>query len=103
MELSLAEMRGRGYYCEITEHDIKHGGLWYKNDLFHFADIICLRKDDITVVQTTTRGNMNARVRKITDAETVGHVRVAGIRILVHGWMKSKRTGKWILTEVDMS
>jgi radical SAM superfamily enzyme YgiQ (UPF0313 family) len=98
MELSLREMRARGYYCEITEHYMKLGKVGFRKDLFGFADILCLGNGEIVVVQTTSRSNMSARIKKITESETVAFVRKAGIRILVQGW-----DAKGKLKETDLS
>src|SRR5690348_1836022 len=103
MELSLQNLRTRFGYVEITESNIRHGKIAYKKDLFGFADIICLNENDVVVVQTTSRANVNARVRKITESDVLPFVRKAGIRILVQGWRKSAKTGEWVLTEIDLS
>lgn len=102
MELSLKRLREAGYWCEITEHFQRMGKVGYRKDLFGFCDILALRESEVLAVQTTSRGNMNARVRKITEHENLGIVRKSGIRIIVHGWRKNA-SGKWVLTEVDMS
>lgn len=103
MVLSLENLRARYNYVEITEKNIRHGRIAYKQDLFGFGDILCLGDDEVCVVQTTSRANMNARIKKITESDVVGHVRKAGIRILVQGWRKSAKTGEMVLSEVDLS
>jgi hypothetical protein len=40
----------------------------------------------VLAVQTTSRSEVSKRVRKIAESETVGRVREAGVRIVVHGW-----------------
>jgi hypothetical protein len=97
MQRSLNEMRRRGYFCEITENWIKHGAVGYRKDLFGFCDLLCLGENEVIAVQTTSRSNMRARIRKIADSDVVGFVRKAGIRILVQGWDGDK------LTEEDVS
>lgn len=72
-----------------------------RHDLFGFGDILALKKGEILLVQTTTYSNVSARVKKITEHENVGHVRDAGIRIVVHGW--HKKNDAWICREVDLS
>lgn len=94
---SLKIMRERGFVCEITERWNPFAKI--RQDLFNFVDILCV-KDGITVaVQTTSYGNISARIKKIEALETYPIVRSAGWVILVQGWKKDK-SGKWIVKEV---
>lgn len=102
MELSLKRLKEQGYFTEITEHFVRIRGMGYRKDLFGFCDVLALKESEVLAVQTTSRGNMNARVKKITEHENLGIVRKSGIRIIVHGWRKNAR-GLWVCTEVDMS
>jgi len=97
MQRSLKHMREQGYVCFITEHFAR--GL--RHDLFGWADILALRRAEVIAVQVTSRTNVAARVKKITESATVAVVREAGIRILVQGWGKLK--AGWTLKEVDLS
>lgn len=97
MQRSLKKLRDDGYVCFITEHFAR--GL--RHDLFGWCDILALREDEVLAVQVTSRGNVAARVKKITDAVTLPIVRKAGIRVCVHGWGKLK--AGWTLREVDLS
>ena len=116
MQRSLKLMRERGYRCYITEYHTRG----FKHDLFGFADILCLKDDEVCVVQTTSRNNVNARIKKITDtpravdesgklakgivaSEEVAFVRKAGIRILVHGWGYLIRSKTYECREIDLS
>lgn len=92
---TLAEMRGRGYVCQVVEHWNPHARV--RQDLFGFGDVLCLGNDEVVMVQATSYSNTSARVKKIADHDNVAAVRKAGIRILVHGWDKAK------LREVDCS
>jgi hypothetical protein len=51
----------------------------------------------VLAVQVTSRSNVSARVRKITDSPLLPLVREAGIRVLVQGWDGPQ------LREVDLS
>lgn len=97
MERSLKLLRERGYDCFITEHYAR----FLRHDLFGWCDILALREGEVLAVQTTSRTNVAARVKKITDSPTVASVRKAGIRICVQGWGKLK--AGWTLKEVDLS
>jgi hypothetical protein len=102
MRRSLELMRGRGYHCEITEHRTHDGTT---HDLFGFGDILCVHKEegDVVVVQTTSRSNISARVKKITDSELLPIVRNAGFYITVHGWGYMARSKTFECKEVDLS
>jgi len=92
---TLEEMRNRGYFCWIVEY--WHSFSRTRRDLWGFADVLCLGENEVIAVQTTSMGNVSARVKKIAEHENVGAVRKAGVRILVHGWDGKK------LREVDCS
>lgn len=100
-QLSLAEMRKRGYTVALVERWNAHAGI--TQDLFGFIDILCLGNGEVVGVQSTSDSNMAARVTKITEHENVAAVRKAGIRILVHGWKKAKIGAGHTLREVDIS
>lgn len=71
-----------------------------RQDLFGIIDVVAVG-DDIVGVQATSASNVSARIQKITDSPALPILRKAGIRVLVHGWRKSR--GKWVLREVDVS
>lgn len=85
---TLAEMRKRGYVCEVTEKWNPFARI--RQDLFGFIDVLCLGDGEIIGVQATSAGNVSARVKKIADHENVCAVRKAGMRLLVHGWNGAK-------------
>jgi hypothetical protein len=92
---SLAEMRERGYHCEVTEKWNPYARI--RQDLFGFIDILCLGNGEVVGVQSTSYGNVSARLKKIAEHDNTAAVRKAGIRILVQGWDGKK------LREVDVS
>lgn len=85
---TLAEMRKRGYVCEVVERWNQFAKI--RQDLFGFIDVLCLGDNEVIGVQATSAGNVAARVRKIADHDNVGAVRKAGIRLLVQGWSGPK-------------
>ena len=85
---TLAEMRSRGYACEVVERWNPFAKI--RQDLFGFIDVLCLGDNEVIGVQATSAGNVSARVRKIADHDNVAAVRKAGIRLLVHGWNGDK-------------
>ena len=64
-------------------------------------DILCIKDGKTVAVQTTSYGNMSARIKKIKDLETYPIVRSAGWEVVVHGWKKDK-SGRWVVREVVM-
>lgn len=86
MQRSLAHLRERGYHCEIVEHFVRFPPPGHHKDLWGWADILAVAPGEVLAVQTTSKGEISKRVRKIADSETVHRVREAGVRIEVHGW-----------------
>jgi len=98
-ERSLKHLREQGYRVAVVEKWNPHARI--RQDLFGFIDLLAIRGAETLAVQTTSRGNVSARVKKITEADALADVRKAGWRILVHGWGKLK--DGWTLKEVDVS
>ena len=98
--LSLKALRDAGYVAAVVEHFNPHKRI--RQDLFGFIDIIAIRPGETLAVQTTSRSNMAARVRKIADHPNVAAVREAGWAIHVHGWKKNDK-GRWECRTVDVS
>ena len=92
-------MRDRGFSAEVVER--YNSFTRTKNDLFGFIDILCLGEGVVIGVQTTSKSNMSARIKKIMEHENLDRVRSAGIKILVHGWAKNK-SNRWELKEVEL-
>jgi len=85
---SLAALRERGYLCQIVEHWNPWARI--RQDLFGIGDILCLRDEETLLVQTTSRANVSARVKKIAESEHLPVILRAGWKIEVHGWGKLK-------------
>lgn len=69
-------------------------------DLFGIIDVVAVG-DDIMAVQTTSSGNVSARVKKILESDALPILLRNKIRVVVHGWRKNAK-GKWVLREVEM-
>lgn len=100
-ELSLAALHRAGYLAAVVEKFNAHARV--RQDLFGFVDIVAIRPGETLGVQTTTRGNMSARLRKIVGHPNLPAVREAGWRIEVHGWKQKKPRARWECTKVDVS
>lgn len=100
---SLKALRDEGYVAFVTEYWDAHA--FKRKDLFGFGDILALKENEVTVVQTTSLSNISSRIKKITEHPNVAAVRKAGIRILVHGWGKKRIDGKptWMCRLEDLS
>ena len=98
-QLSLEHLRGEGYHAEVVEKWNSFAKI--RQDLWGFTDILAVKAGEVLAVQTTSAGNVAARVTKINTSPLVGIVREAGVRIVVHGW--ARRGGEWRLREVDCS
>lgn len=92
-------MRERGYLCEIVERWNPYARV--RHDLFGFGDVICLGRDEVILVQTTSGSNMADRIDKVTNHDNIAAVRKAGVRVIVHGWRKLK--SGWAVREEDVS
>ena len=103
---SLALLREQGYFVQIVERFNPYAKV--RVDLFGFLDIVCI-KDGVTGVlgiQTTSTGNLSARVKKILAIPEAKIWLSSGGRILVHGWSKKGKVGKrklWQLTEKELT
>lgn len=93
---SLKYLRDQGYRVEVVEKWLP----WAKvrKDLFGFIDLLAIRESETLAIQTTSRGNITARIKKIEESEALNDVKNAGWKIAVHGWGKLK-TG-WEIKEV---
>jgi len=98
-QLSLKEMRARGYYSEVVERF--NSFTKTRNDFAGFIDVLCLGDGEVVGVQTTSYSNMSARLKKIREHENLAVVLNSGIRILVHGWRKNK-SNRWEMREVEI-
>jgi len=96
---SLKKLRDDGFLAEVTEHWNQYARI--RKDLFGFIDIVAV-KDKVTIgVQTTSYGNMGARVKKIQESENLAKLLAGGWRIIVHGWRKNK-SNRWEVKEREL-
>ena len=96
---SLAALRELGYLVEVVEK--WNSFTRTRKDLWGWADLLAIRRGEVLAVQVTSTG-VSSRIKKITDSETIGRVREAGIRIEVHGHRKNSK-GKYVMRVVDIS
>ena len=96
---SLKYLRDEGYLVAIVEHWQPFARI--RKDLWGWADLLAIKRGEVLAVQVTSEGVAN-RVAKVTNSETIGRVREAGIRVEVHGWRKNSK-GRYIQRVVDLS
>jgi hypothetical protein len=96
---SLKLLREAGYYAAITEHWNQFAHI--RQDLFGFCDIIAFKPDGgVLMVQTTSGGNVAARVAKIVSNDIArAWLQSENRVIVVHGWAKRGDRGKRKLWE----
>ena len=100
-KLSLAHLRKDCDVVEVVEH--WNSFVRQRKDLFGIIDIIALRGAETIAIQSTSWGNVSARIKKMAESENIGFIRKAGWQILVHGWRKNAKTKRYELKEVDIS
>ena len=61
-----------------------------RQDLWNFDILGISITGETHAIQVTSYSNMNARIRKIEDAEATPHLRDADWVLLVEGWKKEK-------------
>lgn len=96
---SLAFLREQGYLVSIVERWNPHARI--RQDLWGWCDLLAIRKGEVLAVQVTASA-VAARIKKIQESETIGPVRDAGIRVVVHGWRKNS-AGRYVLRVEDIS
>lgn len=99
--LSVQYLEALGYLVQVVESRIPH--TFITRDAFGILDLIAVRRDEILGVQVTgdNSGDVARRVRKITDHENTPRLRESGMRLVVHGWKRTKTGPK--LREIDLS
>lgn len=96
---SLADLRKNGWIAEVVERWVP--GANVRKDLFGFVDIVAVREGEKPLlVQTTSRSNTSARLKKILASEVL-KVLLGTFRIEVHGWAKNSK-GRWEVKVIDV-
>ncbi len=98
---SLKELRRLDFTAAVVEKWNMHAKI--RQDLFGFIDIIALSMPyGFLAIQSTTTANQSKRIEKIKAEPRARKWIEAGGRIFVHGWRKSKKNGRWKLTETEI-
>ena len=89
--------------CQVVEHYNSFSRR--RVDLFGFIDILCLKDDKLLGIQTTSTGNINARVKKILANPIHRMWLDAGLLLEVQGWAKRGKRGKvkrWTVKRIQL-
>jgi len=92
-------LEDQGYLVELMERWCPFSKR--KHDGFGFADFIAIRRDEVLLVQVTSKANMSSRRKKISEHPNVGIVRESGIRIELWGFYKEGN--RWKVKIEDLS
>lgn len=102
---SLAKLRKDGWTAATVEK--WNGFIKRRNDLYGFGDILAFKGDVTLIVQSTSGGNVSARVEKIKLIPAADHwLQSETRRIVVHGWARQGPRGKrklWTCREVEIA
>jgi len=90
-ELTLKDLRANGYTCWMVE--IYNQFTRRRTDLFNFADLIAIQKDEIVAVQSCGQ-DFKEHERKILANEYAPQWLDAGGIILLYGWNKRLKKNK---------
>ena len=100
-QLSLRKLKSEGYKTvQVVEVWIPFSRT--RRDLFGAWDILAVKDGETIAIQVTSKSNISARVKKISENEHVNNLRDANWKLLVHGWFKNK-SNRWECKEIDVS
>lgn len=101
---SLKLLRERGYFCQVVEKWNAFARI--RQDLFGFIDVLAMKGNELLAVQSTSDGNVLARVHKILSSPLAPvWLESASRRLVVQGWAKRGLRGKrkkWECREVEI-
>ncbi len=98
---SLKELRRLGWCAAVTERWNSFAKL--RQDLWGFVDVLAMKPGEgFMAIQATTTGNQSKRIKKILEEPRALLFLQARGRLFVHGWLKSKKDGRWKLTETEV-
>jgi hypothetical protein len=97
--LSRRHYEAAGFLVALVERRIPR--CFKAVDLYGFADLVAIRSDrpGVLAIQTTTTDHQADRLSKALALPTLPVWLMAGNGLVVHGWKKSKKSGRWELTE----
>lgn len=104
-QLTLRKLKNEGYTTvQVVEHWIPSFGnraFGNRRDLFGCWDVLAVKDGHTVAIQVTSKSNISARVKKISDNEHISNLRLANWTLLVHGWWKDGH--RWECKEINVS
>ena len=105
-QLTIRKLKSEGFetvqVVEVWIPSFGNRAFGNRRDLFGAWDILAVKDGETTAIQVTSKSNISARVKKISENEHVGNLRDANWKMLVHGWFKNK-SNRWECKEIDVS
>lgn len=101
-QCTLDKWRKLGYRAVVVEKWNSH--VKVRQDMFGFIDVLAIGNGETVGIQSTSKSNLSARIKKIESDDlfaAVSDVRKAGWRIVAEGWHKPKH--RWECKEVELT
>lgn len=88
----------KGYVCDVVES--YNAFTKRKKDLFGIFDVLAIGNGETIGIQLTSKSNMSARIKKISNSEFLPELLKSKWRIVVIGWFK-KPNGRYDYKEFE--
>jgi len=95
---AIAIYKNKGYICDTVES--YNSFTKRKKDLFTIFDVVAVGNKETVGIQLTSKSNMSARIRKITESDALPYLLSAGWRVVVLGFYKQPN-GRWACKEFE--
>lgn len=95
---AIAIYKNKGYICDTAES--YNSFTKRKKDLFTILDVVAVGNKETIGIQLTSKSNMSARIKKITESDALPYLLSAGWRVVVLGFFKQPN-GRWACKEFE--
>ena len=99
---TLKRMKESGDYKLVQVVEKWNAFARIRQDLWNFDILGISITGETHLLQVTSYGNMNARIKKLEDHESTPHLRDADWVLIVEGWKKEKN-GRYKSYQFDLS
>jgi hypothetical protein len=96
-------LESEGYVVALVEKRIP--GRFISVDLWNFGDLLACHADrsGALIVQSTSTSHQADRLAKTLRQPALRTWLSAGNKVEIHGWLKSRKTGRWQVTRRDVT
>ena len=95
---TLAHLRKAGYpLAQVVERWNPYARV--RQDLFGIIDVLAVGPSGVLGVQCTSSSNVAQRLAKLRASAALPVLKEAGVSVRVHGWRKSRPSGRWVLRD----